>query len=335
MSSCPERSKSVMNGQRVLVTGATGFIGSHLVKRLLESGADVIILIRHNSDLWRIKDVVNDVHVIRSDVAQLDHTKLLRQVSSLDLIYHLAADGVMRKSAEDPISTMATNVMGTVNMLELGRKLDVRRFVHSGSCSEYGSGTLLKEDAELPTPTTAYAGSKAAAHLLVRAFACCYDVPVVSLRPFNVYGPFEAPSRLMPHTIIRALNGLDIELTGGQQKRDFVFISDLVEAFLLASLGDSEAGTVFNVCTGIETSVRAAVSKIISLTNSTSSPKFGELKYHGIENADISGDPSKIGSVFGWKASHSFEEGLLKTITWFDCHRQEYRIYDQGENSNG
>ena len=99
----------------------------------------------------------------------------------------------MRKSAEDPISTMATNVMGTAHMLELGRKLDVRRFVHSGSCFEYGSGTLLREDAELPPPTTAYAGSKAAAHLLVGTFACCYEMPVVSLRPFNVYGPFEAP----------------------------------------------------------------------------------------------------------------------------------------------
>ncbi len=286
-------------------------------------------MVRPSTDLWRIQTVTNDVETIQADLRRVDVADLQRRLSSVDVVYHLGADGV-GQSTKDLESVVNTNVMGTFHMLQLTRLLEAERFVYCGSCFEYGAGTLVSEEKPLTAPVSEYAASKTAGHLLVGAFAQRYGLPVTSLRPFSVYGPFEAPRRLVPHAIIHALDRSEIELTGGRQKRDFVFVGDVVEAFLAAAIARSGVGETFNVCTGVETPVRDVVSTIISLTGEVVTPRFGALTYRDTEIPNLSGDPAKANDVLGWRASRSLEEGLRETIEWFSMHRAEHGVYGSG-----
>ena len=315
-----------MAEQRVLVTGATGFIGSHLVKKLVDMGSRVIVMIRPSSNPWRIRDILDQVEVLQGDLTHLETAELESSLSDVHIVYHLAAAGV-DQSHQDIASIVQTNVMGTLRLLQLARLLKVERFIYCGSCFEYGPGTLLAEDL-LPRPASEYGASKSAAWMLVHTFSRRYGLPVVSLRPFTVYGPFEAGHRLIPHTVIKALEGSNIELTGGEQTRDFIFVEDIIEAFLAATVVPEAVGDTFNVCTGLATSVKEVVSMIVELTGNRAHPLFGARTYRDAEIWMLSGDPSKTKEKLGWRAKTSLRNGLDNTIRWFREHRSRYPVYN-------
>ena len=315
----------LLAGQRVLVTGAAGFMGSHLVKRLVGIGCRVIVMIRPPSNLWRIEDVLDQVEIVQSDLRHLRTDELESHLPDVQVIYHLAAAGV-DQSYQDIESIIQTNVLGTLRLLQLAHIRKVERFVYCGSCFEYGPGALLAEDL-LPMPTSEYGASKSAAWMLVNTFSRRYGLPVVSLRPFTVYGPFEAGHRLIPHTIIKALDGLNIDLTGGEQTRDFILVEDVVEAFLSAAVGPEAVGGTFNVCTGLATSVKEVVYMIIELTESAVTPLFGARRCRDTEMWTLSGDPTKAKDSLGWSAQTSLRNGLHNTIQWFREHRSRYQEY--------
>lgn len=312
-------------GQRVLVTGATGFIGSHLVKKLLSERCHVIVIIRPSSNLWRIQDILDQVEIVEGDLSHFETSQLGSRLSDLQIIYHLAAAGV-DQSYQDVGSIIQTNVMGTLQLLQLAHVLKIRRFVYCGSCSEYGPGTLLSEDL-LPMPICEYGASKSLAWMLAHTFSRKYCFPIVSLRPFTVYGPFEAGHRLIPYTIIKTLDGLDVDLTSGEQTRDFIFVEDVVEAFLLAAVVPNAVGCTFNACTGLATSIRQVVSKIAELTGNVVNPLFGVRPYRNNEIWTSSGDPTNAKKNLGWSARTSLRDGLRKTIQWFREQRSKYPEY--------
>lgn len=317
----------MVSGKRVLITGAAGFIGFHLTKGLLASGADVVAIVRPSTNPWRLRGIINDIEIVRADLRQINIDDLQRRLSTIDVVYHVGAAGV-DPSNQDHASIVESNVMGTLRLLQLARLLKVDRFVYCGSCFEYGRGSLLSEDTPFTTPISEYAASKMAAYLLVNTFGERYGLPVTSLRPFNVYGPFEASYRLIPHTIIRAINKSNIELTGGHQTRDFIFVEDVVEAFVAAAALPEAIGQTFNVCTGMETSVRNVVSQIIALTGETVTPVFGALAYRDGEISNLSGDPTRANAILGWKASTTLDEGLSRTIQWFRSVQGKLPVYD-------
>lgn len=314
-----------LEGQRILVTGAAGFIGSHLVKRLIDIGCRVIVMIRPSSNLWRIEDILDQVEIVQCDLKHLRTEELASRLSDVQVVYHLAASGV-DQSYQDISSVIQTNVLGTLRILQLAQILKVERFVYCGSCFECGCGTLLSEDL-LPMPISEYGASKSAGWILVHTFFRRYSLPVVSLRPFTVYGPLEAPHRLIPYTIIKALDGSNIQLTGGEQARDFIFVEDVVKAFLSAAVTPAAVGGTFNVCTGLATSVREVVSTIVRLTRSTAKPLFGALPYRDTGIWVLSGDPAKAKDKLGWSARTSLRDGLYATIQWFQEHRSRYPVY--------
>ena len=306
---------SSLSGKSVLVTGAAGFIGSHLVRRLLKDNCRVIALERPAADLWRIKDIINRLEVIYCDLGALRDNELKTKLSGVNIVYHLAAAGV-DQSEENCDMIIRSNVTGTLVMLELARDLRFERFIYSGSCFEYGKGSFLSEKS-FPAPFSEYAVSKLAGWFLTNSFFHKYGLPVVSLKPFNVYGPYEAPYRLVPHTIINALKGRDIKLTPGEQKRDFVFIDDMVEGFIAAGFTPGIMGETFNLATGSLTSVKEIVNMIIELTNAKARPIFGAMEYRKSEIWLLSGDPSEAKLKLNWSAQTSLREGLKKTIAWF------------------
>lgn len=312
----------MVQGRRVLISGAAGFIGANLVRRLQRGGAVVTAVVRPESHLWRLEGLADDVIVVRADIAGLSANQL---PGPIDVFVHLAAAGVDPARGTER-ELLATNVQGTLRALETARELGASRFVCCGSCFEYGEGRGWSEEA-LPTPRAVYGATKAAAWLLAHALGRRFGLDVVSLRPFTVYGPLEAPHRLIPFSILRALDGEPLELTGGLQTRDFVYVDDVVEAFVCALVSPAAAGGTFNVCTGVEHSVQEVVSMVVDLTGCASRPVFGAKPYRDAEIWTLSGDPRRAREVLGWTARTTLREGLERTIAWFRDHRRYHASY--------
>ncbi len=324
MNSSIENTES-LRGKRILVTGAAGFIGSRLTRKLFEGGSKVSILIRPGSDLWRLEDIAGQIGIHYGDLGQLAFSQIQSKFSSLHMIYHLGACG-FDGTKIDPEEILKTNTLGTLTLLKLARHLDVERFIYCGSCSEYGAGNSFCEDSS-PNPISEYGVSKISAWMLTNIFHQNYGLPVVSLRPFMIYGPFEAPSRLIPQVITSVLKERDVELTTGEQTRDCVFIEDALDAFLRAGIMPGIIGETFNVSTGHATSIKDIVLTIFQLMNASVKPLFGVRPYREFELWSSSGEPSRTRNKLHWTAQTSLREGLQKTIHWFEENGRKYSAY--------
>lgn len=311
-------------GRRVLVTGAAGFLGSHLVPRLIEEGAEVCVLDQPNARRWGLFERTHLAASLRTDVRTLAEPVHDGSLGDIDAIFHLAAVGVTG-DVSDLRQLVTGNIDGTLAVLLAAQRLK-SRLVYCGSCFEYGSGDRWSEDA-LPAPTTEYGAAKTAGWLLANAFARRTSLEVVSLRPFTMYGPMEPPGRLVPSVVRHALAGRAIDLTPGDQLRDFVFVDDAVEAFVAAATTDAAVGGTFNVCTGTAVTVRDVVHRVLQCTGSRSEPRFGALSYRPTELAVLSGDPTRAAQVLGWRARVSLEDGLARTVEWFRSAGAEFPEY--------
>jgi nucleoside-diphosphate-sugar epimerase len=301
-------------GRRVLVTGAAGFLGSHLVSRLIEAGAEVCALDRPNARGWSRVERETLAAALRTDVRTLAEPTHDRLLGDIDAIFHLAAVGVVGETGD--VRELATgNIDGTLAGLLAAQRLG-SRFLYCGSCFEYGAGARWTEQA-LPAPTTEYGAAKAGGWLLANAFARRTGVEVISLRPFTMYGPMEPPSRLVPSVVRHALAGRPIDLTPGQQTRDFVYVQDVADAFVVAATTDAAVGGTFNVCTGTAVSVRDVVLKVLEYTESRAEARFGALAYRPSELPVLSGDPTHAAQILGWRARVSLDDGLARTVGWF------------------
>lgn len=306
--------------ERALVTGASGFIGSHLVRRLVASGASVVALVRPSSDLWRIQDVL--------DWVELTDAREASRLRGVTTVHHLAAAGI--RPGADTGAIAEANVLGTLRLLALAKEIGARRFVYCGSCFEYGPGTRLTEDAPL-RPLSEYAASKSACLLLAHGFGRSHGLEVVSVRPFTAYGPFEAAYRLVPSTILSVLDDVPPELTGGTQTRDFVYAADVADGLVAAATSAQAGGGTFNLCTGSETSVGDLASSVVALAGADVELRLGAVPERAVEYATLSGDPSLAAQVLGWRAETLLTDGLARTIDWFREHRARYLEYARAE----
>ncbi len=304
--------KNTSSSNSFLITGATGFIGSALFRHLVDEGAPVWRMTRssnHACSFPKARSIPSPVVV---DLATVSQEQLRRLLPEVDVVFHMAAGGVTDLSP-DLNNLKAVNVSGTEKMLLAARDSGVRRFVYLGSCFEYGEGSNLSEDQELH-PISHYAKTKAEASQAVVEASPFFEQGSVVLRPFMVYGPGEAPSRLVPYLIQNALTGQQIDLTGGEQTRDLVFISDVVQALLKASSMRNIQGEVFNICSGHGVSIRTVADMVLQLTQSESKLKLGVLPYREHEAMSVVGSPEKSLKAMGWSAKTSLKEGLTQTI---------------------
>lgn len=299
--------------ERVLVTGAAGFLGSQVTHRLLERGDDVVALVRPASDLGRLEDVRANLDVRGLDLAAGDSVA----IGSVDCVLHLAAAGVA--GADDDGTIVAANVLGTLRALELATASRAETFLYCGSCFEYGPGERHREDDPLQ-PISAYGASKAGGWLLAQAYGVEHHLAVTGVRPFTVYGPGESASRLVPSLCIGVARGEPVELTEGTQTRDFVFVDDAVDAILLASA--ARIPRTFNVCTGSSSSVRELAAEIAALAPGKHDFRFGARPPRTVEFPVLSGDPTLARDVLGWSATTSLRDGLRRTLEWFAARPQ-------------
>ena len=215
---------------------------------------------------------------VEADLTDLQTGEVAAGAGRIDVAFHLAAVGLHEPRPRSAVDVVRENVLGTVALLELARETGAARVVNCGSGHEYGAGSRLSEDAPL-RGTSVYGASKAAAWHLLDAGARRSGIPLVGLRPFTVYGPGDSPHALLGAAVAAAASNQPMEFTEGGQTRDFVYVDDVVDALVVAASHARAPGSIFNVCTGVETSVRDAVSLVFDLAGSEAGPVFGAKRY--------------------------------------------------------
>jgi nucleoside-diphosphate-sugar epimerase len=307
------RASELLRGRHVIVTGATGFVGSAFVRFAIASGAKVTVISRARADHWRLATVAGRYTTVECAVDNLASASV---PGSTDATFvHCAAAGV-NQTSRDVAELAATNVAGTVNALLCAERHGCMRFVLLGSSGEYGPGVALTEDAPL-RPTSEYGASRASASMLARAFGARRGLDVVIVRPFAVFGPYEAQYRLIPHVIVRALRDEPINISSGEQTRDYIHVDDVCDGIARASVLPAACGGTFNLCTGVETSVRDVAAQIARLTNSTSLVHAGAVPSIPGEMWRTSGDPQRARAVLQWQPTQDLTRHLVDTISWF------------------
>jgi len=303
---------------RILVTGGAGFIGSHLVSRLLTEGYYVIVL--DNFQSGRIKNIseyldADNFELVKGDVC--DRSDVRDAMDKVDAVVHLAASIDVDESMKNPLEVHDVNVNGTLNVLERARGAKVKKFVFASSTAVYGEQNLLplKEDYP-PRPISPYAASKSSAECYCRAFNYCYGVNTIILRYFNVYGPGQRHN-FYSGVIAKFLqNGLSSEpliiYGDGEQTRDFVFVNDAVDATVLALESDNSTDEIFNVCTGKFTTVNKLAQIVKDFVGRDVRVVFDKPRKGDIKNNY--GDPTKAEKILGFKAKTSLKDGLEKTV---------------------
>jgi len=285
-------------GKSVLVSGAAGFLGSHVTRALLAAGASVIALVRPTTDLWRIEKLLSRI-------------ELTYEPEPADFAFHLAAAGVLPGASD---SALLANISLTRTLLEFAEKHRTERFLYAGSCAEYPAGRCLPESTPA-APHSYYGVTKAASSMLVNTYA--KRLHVVALRLFTIYGPLEPRHRLIPAAIEAALCGGPLPLTPGKQTRDFVYVEDAARAFLAAATAEVTSGETINIATGEETRVRDVVVEIYRQAESPTAPVFGTTTYHSDEYMQLSGDPSKAERLLGWNPRVNLEAGIAQAMERF------------------
>lgn len=311
---------------KVLVTGGAGFIGSSLVRALLQAGHEVRVVdnfatgYRHNLD-----SVATDVELVEGDLTSYERAHAA--IKGVEVVYHLAALPSVPRSVQDPLTTNAVNVNGTLNVLLCARDEGVRRVVYSSSSSVYGNTPELpKTEATLPQPLAPYAVAKLAGENYCRAFSQVYDLETVSLRYFNVFGPRQDPnsqySAVIPRFITAMMDGGVLEVHGdGEQTRDFTFVRNVVEANMLAAEAPAADvdGVSMNVACGQRVSLNQLISQIAEVLG-----REPHVTYEGNRQGDVRdslADISLAGRVLGYSPSIDLRSGLQQTAEWLGRHR--------------
>jgi UDP-glucose 4-epimerase len=306
---------------RLLVTGGAGFIGSHLVDRLIEDGHDVWVLDNLSTGKIRNLDTViesQNLRIVRTDIRRIP-SSLLRRLRRIDVVCHLAALTDVQESVKNPVLTNDVNLVGTLRVLEVARKLKAKRVVFASSAAVYGmiERFPVMEDAKM-APISPYGTSKAASELYLRTFEENYGIEAISLRYFNVYGSRQVSSQYSGVISIfasRLLRGRPLPIFGeGTQSRDFVYIDDIVDATIRASQRRSR-GRVFNIASGTETTVKELAEIMQGLIGRRTGLKFLPPRsgdpYRGV--ADI----TKARKELGFHPRTPLKDGLSATIRWY------------------
>ena len=317
--------------ETVLVTGAGGFIGSHLTEALLREGRRVRAFVRYNGrgDAGNLRyvpaDVRAEVEVIFGDLRDSDAVR--DAARGVDVIYHLGALIGIPYSYVHPRETVDTNVTGTLNVLAAARERSVRRVVHTSTSEVYGTARTVPITEEHPLQgQSPYSASKIGADMLADSFFRSFGVPVVTVRPFNTYGPRQSGRAVIPTVIVQALTGEVVRLGSLGPTRDLSFVTDVVDGFLRAGRVPGVEGRVMNLARDEEISVGALAEKIVAIVGRPVriETETARLRPEASEVMRLRGDSTLARRLLDWKPTVDLDEGLRRTVAWIAEHLDDY-----------
>jgi len=319
--------------EHVLVTGAGGFIGSHLVEALIHRGAKVRAFVHYNSrgDAGLLKlvprSILDQVEIIAGDIR--DPQAIRSAVTGCSTVFHLGALISIPYSYVHPIEVTETNVIGTLNVLTACKELGVGKLVHTSTSEVYGTARQVPINENHPLQgQSPYSASKIGADKLAESYYCAYGLPVVTVRPFNTFGPRQSARAVIPTIITQALVANTILLGNLESRRDFTYVMDTVSGFLCAAEASSVEGEEFNLGTGIEITIGDLARKIIGLVGRDVEIETESIRLRP-EQSEVMrllSDNRKARDRLNWQPSHTLDQGLEETIRWIGDHLDLYRV---------
>jgi dTDP-glucose 4,6-dehydratase len=320
--------------KKILVTGAGGFIGSHLSERLVKLGANVKAFVRYNSrgncgfiDL--LSPLVREkIEVISGDLRDAEAVALA--IRGVDVVFHLGAVISIPYSYIHPREVIETNIIGTFNVLSACKSTPVEKLVHTSTCEVYGTAQFVPMNENHPLQAQSpYAASKLAADKLAESFHKTYRLPITIIRPFNTYGPRQSARAIIPTIVTQALTSSQLFIGATHPTRDFTFVDDVIDAFIKIAEAKEAIGEVVNIGSNFEISIGDLVDKVLHLTNREEikitfdatrvRPQMSEVERLWADN-------SKALNLIGWSPKTSFNDGLRKTIEWISEHINQYKV---------
>jgi len=322
----------MLTGKQVLVTGAGGFIASHLVERLVAEGANVRAFVRYNSrgDAGLLcmlpADVFSQVNVIAGDLR--DSEAIRAAMQGVDTVFHLGALIAIPYSYLHPREVVDTNIMGTLNVLMAARDLGVGRVVHTSTSEVFGTALYVPIDEKHPLQgQSPYSASKIGADKIAESFYRSFGVPVVTVRPFNTYGPRQSARAVIPTITTQALTRDEVYLGSLTPSRDFTFVLDTVNGFMRAAQAENVLGEEINLGNNATISIGELCTKIFKILDK--SPRIvTEDQRKRPEKSEVlrlQASYEKAKEKLGWEPSVSLDEGLQKTIHWISKHLDLYK----------
>lgn len=307
-----------MKNKRAIVTGGSGFIGSHLVMRLLQDGAEVAVTARYGNIVKneRLRSVWDRITVIEADLRNRGALQAVVDFKP-DVVYHLAAYNHVGESFRQVEECFDVNAKGTANLLDVCD--DIPKFVYASTSEVYGhqEGVPFIETM-CPQPKSPYAITKYAGELYCRMKQRMgARAQIVVLRPFNAFGPYQSSKAIIPELILKCLRGEPVRTTKGEQTREFNYVENLVDGFVAAANHDGVIEGAINVAAGEEVTIRDLVERIAALTETRSQLEIGAIPYRPNEIWRMRADNQLARQVLGWTPKVSLEEGLRRTVQWF------------------
>lgn len=318
------------SGKKALVTGAGGFIGSHLVERLVELGAETRALVHYNSNgSWGWLDQSphkDNVQVFAGDVRDPD--SLRQAIEGVEVIFHLAALIAIPYSYHAPLSYVRTNVEGTLNILQSAIRHDVGLVVHTSTSEVYGTARKIPiDEGHQLQGQSPYSASKIGADKLAEAFHLSFGLPVVTIRPFNTYGPRQSARAVIPTIVSQVFGASAIRLGNLQPTRDLNYVSDTVAGFVQAAESPAAVGETINLGTGREISIGELAGMIVRITGKDL-PIITESERVRPERSEVErlcADNTKARELLAWQPAFTLEAGLARTIEWIKENNERYR----------
>jgi len=318
--------------QRVLVTGAGGFIGSHLTERLVAQGAEVRVFVRYNSrgDIGMLSllpsNISGNLDIVAGDLRDL--TAVRAATDGIDYIFHLGALIAIPYSYLHPADVIETNIIGTMNILLAAREAGTKRIVHTSTSEVYGTALTVPIDESHPLQgQSPYSASKIGADKIAESFYCSYNLPVVTVRPFNTFGPRQSTRAVIPTIITQALNNSVVNLGNLDARRDLTYVSDTVDGFIKAAEAPNVEGETFNLGTGSEIRIGDLAQEIISLVGKPVEIMVDPDRFRP-ENSEVQrllSNNQLAKDKLGWETQISLTDGLKQTIDWLSDHLESYR----------
>jgi len=320
--------------QKVLVTGAGGFIGSHLTERLVNLGANVRALVRYNSrnDQGVLEllpsEVKEKVEIVMGDLR--DPETLRDVMKDIDIVFHLGALIAIPYSYIRPREAIETNVMGTLNVLNAAKAINVKKVIHTSTSEVYGTAQYVPINEKHPLQgQSPYSASKIGADKIAESFYKSYGLPIATIRPFNTYGPRQSARAVIPTIISQALSNDKIYLGSVHPTRDLTYVEDTVSGFIRIADSENSVGEVINIGSNFNISIGELADKIISIIGKDveiiSDPK--RIRPQDSEVERLLADNSKAEELIGWKPMVSLDEGLKRTIEWIKDNLERYKTY--------
>lgn len=304
----------------ILITGAAGFVGSNLVRYFVSQGVKIHIIIKKNSNLWRLKGVMNKIHVHYSDLNNKTNIKRIIKKIKPKTIFHLATNGAY--SDQNNLIKIKESIFdSTFNLINECKKYKFNIFVNTGSSSEYGFKKKKMKESDVLVPNSYYSAFKSSVSLYCQFESINSNIQIITVRPFHVYGPFERPTRLIPVLIKKMLSNKKISLVSPKISRDLIHVDDLIRFYIKIANKKNLIGEIFNLGSGKKYTIKDIYNSLKKLTGYKKKNLWNTMKNRAWDQSIWYADMSYVRRKIKWKPKINLKNGLLKTVEW---HKKYY-----------